>query len=218
MQQEVTIPGVTAISPTAAIRPTSHGGRAKCLQRLIRLGLPVPDTLAMDFATVDAIGRGEIIDTRAILATFGEGTLVSVRPSSGAADWGGPPSMLNIGMNDQLHRNLATSLGQAAADALYARFIQSFAIQVARLNPDPFEGSRDIPAMLEAYEDLSDEPFPQDPAEQLSAVLARARGLGRPPGCFAGRAGHRRMRVLASWFSAWFWAWATESRANRARA
>ena len=172
MQQEVTIPGVTAISPTAAIRPTSHGGRAKCLQRLIRLGLPVPDTLAMDFATVDAIGRGEIIDTRAILATFGEGTLVSVRPSSGAADWGGPPSMLNIGMNDQLHRNLATSLGQAAADALYARFIQSFAIQVARLNPDPFEGSRDIPAMLEAYEDLSDEPFPQDPAEQLSAVLA----------------------------------------------
>jgi pyruvate,orthophosphate dikinase len=32
----------TEITPGAAIDPSRHGWRAKCLQRLIRLDLPVP--------------------------------------------------------------------------------------------------------------------------------------------------------------------------------
>ncbi|CAM4168603.1 putative PEP-binding protein [Palleronia rufa] len=171
MQQHPEIPGVTVITPTANIRPASHGGRAKCLQRLIRLGLPVPRTLALDFDTVAAIAAGQIVDVRALLGAF-DASLVSVRPSSGAADWGGPPSILNIGMSDARHAALTRELGAAAADALYARLIQSFAIHVARLNPDPFVGTCDVPAMLAAYRERLDEPFPQDPAEQLSAVLA----------------------------------------------
>ncbi len=165
------IPGVTTVTPTANIRLRVHGGRAKCLQRLVRLGLPVPRTEAIDFATVAEIAAGHPVDAAAILEGFGPDPLVSVRPSSASPDWGGPSSILNIGMCDARHAALTATLGRAAADALYARFIQSFSVQVARLNPAHFERGAEIPAMLAAYEEEVDEPFPQDPAAQLSAVL-----------------------------------------------
>ncbi|WP_375261303.1 putative PEP-binding protein [Palleronia sp.] len=171
MQHEADIAGVTYITPTANIRPKAHGGRAKCLQRLIRLGLPVPDTYAIDFDTVGRIAQGGRLDAEALVAAFGPDPLVSVRPSSAASDWGGPPSVLNIGMNRARHAALAHRLGPDAADALYSRFIQSFATQVARLNPDLFDG-QGIDLMLAAYEEQMDEPFPEEPAEQLSAVLS----------------------------------------------
>ena len=171
MQQEAEIPGVTYITPTANIRPKAHGGRAKCLQRLIRLGLPVPDTYAIDFDTVRLIAQGGGLDAEALIAAFGDEPLVSVRPSSEASDWGGPPSILNIGMNRALHAALSHRLGPAAADALYSRFIQSYATQVARLNPDLFDG-QGIDQMRATFEEQMDEPFPENPAEQLSAVLS----------------------------------------------
>jgi pyruvate, orthophosphate dikinase len=62
----------------------------------------------------------------------------------------------------------------AAADALYLRFIQSYAIHVARLDPDAFEvpdAADPVRALLEVYEAETDEPFPQDPARQLEDVL-----------------------------------------------
>ncbi len=168
---EIPIAGVTPVTATANIRARIHGGRAKCLQRLVRLGLPVPRTEALEIDLVRRISHGEIPDAAAILSRFGPDALVSVRPSSGEGDWGGPPSILNIGMTDARHRAIAGAAGQRAADALYARFIQSYAIQVARLNADDFEGRDDIPAMLADYEDRAEEPFPQDPAVQLAAVL-----------------------------------------------
>ncbi|QFU07514.1 Pyruvate, phosphate dikinase [Rhodobacteraceae bacterium THAF1] len=171
MQHDPDPDGATRITPTANIRADRHGGRAKCLQRLIRLGLPVPDTLALDFATVFDLAQGGRIDTQAIIDALGPDPLVSVRPSSGMTDWGGPPSILNIGMNDARHAALSHALGPDAADALYARFIQSFAVQVSRLNPDLFDG-RPIAEMRDAYATEAEEPFPQDPAAQLCAVLA----------------------------------------------
>ncbi len=44
------IPGFTPVTPTADIRVERHGNRAKCLQRLIRMDLPVPQTVAIPFA------------------------------------------------------------------------------------------------------------------------------------------------------------------------
>ncbi len=166
-----TVPGVTTITPTASIRAGLHGDRAKCLQRLIRLGLPVPRTAALDFATVAGLTAGHPVDAAAILAGFGPGALVSVRPSPGSAEWGGPSSILNIGMTDTRHAALVHRIGAAAADALYVRFIKSYAVHVVRLDPDLFDADGDIAAMLAAYEAEMDEPFPQDPAVQLSAVL-----------------------------------------------
>ncbi len=156
--------------------PNLHGGRAKCLQRLVRLDMPVPITVALSFDAVHDIAKGTMPDMTEVLAPFGDAPLLSVRPSSQDPDWGGPSAILNIGMNDTRHAAMVDELGEATATALYLRFIRSFAVHVSRLDPDAFdipeEADRSTLArMLEAYEFETDEPFPQDPAAQLTEVL-----------------------------------------------
>ena len=164
------------VTPDAAVDAAVHGGRAKCLQRLVRLDLPVPTTVALSFDAVRAIARGSMPDLPALLAPFGFAPLLSVRPSSLDPDWGGPSAVLNIGMNDARHEALRQTAGEGAATLLYLRFVQSYAVHVARLDPDAFhvpdEPTRDaLRAMLLAYESETDERFPQDPATQLAEVL-----------------------------------------------
>ena len=62
MQQRVKIPGFTTITPTAPMSADRHGARAKCLQRLIRLDMPVPPTVALSFDEVNAIASGNLPD------------------------------------------------------------------------------------------------------------------------------------------------------------
>ena len=177
MQKMREIKDFTLVTPEARLTVADHGGRAKCLQRLVRLDIPVPRTVALSFDEVHRIAEGHRPDTGRLLAAFGRGPLVSVRPSSGDPDWGGPGAVLNIGMCDAKHAALAASIGEPAADALYLRFITAYAHDVARLDPEPFEqaaeqgGSAGIRAALTAYEEDTDEPFPQDPARQLAEVL-----------------------------------------------
>ena len=165
----------TEITPTAVIRTEAHGWRAKCLQRLVRLDLPVPQTVALPTHAVRGIAAGAPLDAQAILQHFGAGALVSVRPSPANPDWGGPGSILNIGMNAARHQALAERHGQAAADALYLRFVQAYATHVARLDPDIFDPSKPVAEVLRdglrQYAREMDEPFPEDPARQLSEVL-----------------------------------------------
>ena len=132
------IPLSTLITATAPIEAANHGGRAKCLQRLVRLDLPVPRTVALSFAAVQQVAAGELPDIRAILAEFSEDALLCVRPSSEVPDWGGPSAILNIGMNDARYLSLSEVLGQAAAASLYLRFVQSYAVHVARVGPGGF--------------------------------------------------------------------------------
>lgn len=169
-------PHITLITPTAPVAATTHGGRAKCLQRLVRLDLPVPRTVALSFDAVHQIAAGQMPDMGDLLAPFGNAALLCVRPSSEDPDWGGPGAVLNIGMNDAVHADLADRLGKEAAATLYLRFVQSYAIHVARLDPDTFEsithtGPAGLAAALDAYEDEAEEEFPQEPAVQLAAVL-----------------------------------------------
>ncbi len=176
MQNMVLNKGFVEITPTASIDVNRHGGRAKCLQRLIRLEMPVPTTVALDFATVHDISQGTLPDIGMMLASFGDAPLLSVRPSSEDPDWGGPSAILNIGMNDATYERLIGTHGEVAATALYLRFIRSYAIHVARLDPDEFEikAPMDPAAIKRAqaiYEEETDEPFPQDTATQLSNVL-----------------------------------------------
>ncbi|WP_116131629.1 putative PEP-binding protein [Tropicimonas sp. IMCC34043] len=165
----------TLITPTAEIADATHGGRAKCLQRLIRLGLPVPRSAAVSFDTVHRIADGYRPDCARLLAVFGPTPRVSVRPSSGDPDWGGPGAILNIGMNDALCAELAGRLGDEVARRLYVRYIHRFAIEVARLDPEPFdeaaEAADPVEASLTAFEAETDEPFPQEPDRQLLEVL-----------------------------------------------
>ncbi|WP_323041393.1 putative PEP-binding protein [Gemmobacter sp.] len=168
-------PDHTPITPTAPIATATHGWRAKCLQRLVRLDLPVPRTVALSFAAVRAIAAGQPAPAAAILAAFDPAPLVSIRPSPENPDWGGPGTVLNIGLNAERHRMLADSHGHEVADALYLRFVQAYAIHVARLDPDMFDVSAPSPealrTALRAYEQETDEPFPQDPAVQLTQAL-----------------------------------------------
>jgi pyruvate,orthophosphate dikinase len=175
VQKTTLPPEFTELTPTAEIRTAVHGWRAKCLQRLIRLDLPVPTTVALSAQTVRNIANGPPIDSRAILSSFGDAPLISVRPSPENPDWGGPGTLLNVGMNAARHASLAARHGQEAADTLYLRFVQSYATHVARLDPDMFEfetpSASALKEALRQYEREMEESFPEDPARQLSEVL-----------------------------------------------
>ena len=169
-------PHTTLITPDAPVAANTHGGRAKCLQRLVRLDMPVPRTVALSFESVQAIATGQLPDIAAIQGQFAPTSLLCVRPSSEDPDWGGPGAVLNIGMNDAAYLDLSAEMGRDAAAALYLRFVQSYATHVARLDPDVFDeieadGREGLSLSLRAYEDETDEVFPQDRGEQLAAVL-----------------------------------------------
>ncbi|SEM75446.1 pyruvate phosphate dikinase [Pseudorhodobacter antarcticus] len=175
MQKLDLITDFAEITHGAAITTPTHGWRAKCLQRLGRLDMPVPRTVAVSAAAVQAIAAGRSLDCAGVLACFGPDALVSVRPSPENPEWGGPSTVLNIGMNAARHAGLVLTHGQAAADALYLRFVQGYAVHVARLDPDMFEiaepSAQALRDALRAYRDEMDEPFPEDPARQLAEVL-----------------------------------------------
>jgi len=169
-------PNITLITPDAPMSPATHGGRAKCLQRLFRLDLPVPTTVALSFDAVHGLAAGDLPDMTEMLAPFDDNQLLCVRPSSEDPDWGGPGAILNIGMNDALLGQLSESIGAEAATKLYLKFIQSYSTHVARLDPDIFDdldsGSVDaVSGYLAAYEDEAEEPFPQALETQLIGVL-----------------------------------------------
>ena len=175
MQKHDAVLEFTEITPSARIGTASHGWRAKCLQRLVRLDLPVPRSVALPASAVRAIAGGAQVDCDAVLALFGPAPLISVRPSPENPDWGGPATVINIGLNAARHERLAATHGRDAADALYLRFIQSYATHVARLDPDMFDGAapsaQSIRDALRAYDAEMDEAFPEDPAKQLAEVL-----------------------------------------------
>ncbi|MDP5359895.1 MAG: pyruvate, phosphate dikinase, partial [Paracoccaceae bacterium] len=115
-------------------------------------------------------------DMDTLLAPFGPAPLLSVRPSSQDPDWGGPGAILNVGMNDARLAELTQRIGAEPATKLYLRFVQSYAIHVARLDPDEFylpdvADAASLKVMLDTFEFETDTPFPQDPAVQLAEVL-----------------------------------------------
>jgi pyruvate, orthophosphate dikinase len=164
----------TEITPSSGIEAARHGWRAKCLQRLIRLEMPVPKVIALPTDTVRAIAAGAMPDTRALAAAFGYAPLMAVRSSPENPEWGGPNRVLNVGMNAAKHAELTASHGAATADAIYLHFVQSYAIHVARLDPDLFSeepSAQALAAALTAYADEMDEEFPQSAPRQLTEVL-----------------------------------------------
>ena len=174
MQKHTVFADYTEITPTAGVETLRHGWRAKCLQRLIRLDMPVPRTVALACETVRSIAAGQTPDTERLAAFFGASPLVTVRPSPARPEWGGPGTVLNVGMNSAKHAELTKLHGAPLADALYLKFVQSYATHVARLDPDMFSADPSASALaaaLAAYEAETDEEFPQSMARQLSEVL-----------------------------------------------
>ncbi|MGB3146416.1 MAG: putative PEP-binding protein [Paracoccaceae bacterium] len=174
MQKHQKFADFIEVTPGAPIDAARHGWRAKCLQRLIRLEMPVPRTVALSCETVRAIAAGNMPDTGALAAMIGKAPLMALRSSPANPDWGGPDTLLNIGMNAARHADLKASHGAATADAVYQDFVQSYAVHVARLDPDMFSAkpsAEGLAAALAAYEAEMDEPFPQSADVQLAEAL-----------------------------------------------
>lgn len=72
-------PHTTLITQTAPLSNNTHGGRAKCLQRLVRLDLPVPQTVALSFTTVAKIAEGSLPDVDLVVDQFPADALLCVR-------------------------------------------------------------------------------------------------------------------------------------------
>jgi len=176
MQKVVTLKDMCVITRTAPMAGEVHGGRAKCLQRLVRMDFPVPKTVALSFDAVRQIAGGQPPAAAAILREFPTLPLLSVRPSSLNPDWGGPGAMLNIGMNAAKHEALCGTIGEDMATRLYMSFVQSYAVHVARLDAEEFNAAAhpsidNLNAMLAVYEAETDAPFPQLAEVQLAEVL-----------------------------------------------
>ncbi len=158
---------------------TVYGARASRLAKLRQLGLPVPLAFGISTEAVQAIATGQMPDVAGLLREFGERGIVSVRSSPIERAWGGPETLLNVGLNDDIYGKGCHRLGVEAATALYCRFVQDYSIHVARLDDDAFHGlgggqcgdPEALSAALAIYEDEMDEPFPQDPVEQMTHVL-----------------------------------------------
>ena len=174
MQQNCS--NIALVTQTARIAAPTHGGRAKCLQRLVRLDLPVPRTVALSFDMVHKIAANEVFRIANILDNFESDDLLCVRPSSESIDWGGPGAVLNIGMNDERFAKLSATLGSQTASKIYLRFVQGYSVHVARLDPEVFDhingqGEEALKDALRAYEDETEESFPQEKSTQLAEVL-----------------------------------------------
>ncbi len=170
---------IQLLDKDGAVSLQRFGARANRLARLGSLGLPVPLAYGVSVEAVRRIAAGHLPDTNKLLEKFGARAIVSVRSSPVERAWGGPETLLNVGLTRAIHEKLCHRLGVAAATALYCRFVQDYSVHVARLDAEAFDGigeadcgTRDaLEAALEIYRAEIDEPFPQDPARQLAQVL-----------------------------------------------
>lgn len=156
------------------------GMRATRLDKLIRHGLPVPDAFALSTEAVNTVAYGTLLGLDEILACFAPTALFSIRSSPLNPDWGGPETVLNVGMNDAVHAHFTALYGADVADRLYARFIQDFGVKVARLEAEDFEEvlteAKNEPALVlrafkAFYTQETEQSFPQDRQTQLRYLL-----------------------------------------------
>lgn len=160
------------ITPSALIKQDLHGARAKCLQRLVRLDLTVPETVSLSVPFVRSISLGKKIDLRPLLTNFSPIPILSVRSSPINSEWGGPSAVLNIGMNMEAEGWYSDILGQEAARKIHLTFIKSFACDVMRLDDDIFNTPELTPEIaLKVYEQEMEEEFPSSIEAQLLEVL-----------------------------------------------
>ncbi len=180
----VDFPRMVALTAGADVPADVYGARAATHVTMMDAGLPVPKGWGLSVAAVKAIANEDFPASWPFLNELSTGCLVSVRASPIARVWGGPDALLNLGMNQATCDILKAPLGEDAATALYARFVQDYSIKVARLDPEWFEelyflhtkkGKVDAQAVLGSsltlYDQHVGELFPQEPVRQLRKAL-----------------------------------------------
>ncbi len=173
-----------ALDGSEAVEPQIYGERAKALVDLRNADLPIPRAWAFSSDAVKRFARGEFPDHWPIAEAISEGMMLSVRASPVDRQWGGPNSILFLGMNAEMRDEMAARGSAEIANGIYFRFIQQYATKVAKLDGEDFEkcldenttkGVPDFAAAVNAalihFQSEMDEPFPQDPDYQIKQAL-----------------------------------------------
>jgi pyruvate,orthophosphate dikinase len=177
-------PECVELKSDADVPIEKYGARANAIVKLLQAELPIPKAWAFLCESVNKFQNYEFPEIKGLNSSLNNGMLVSLRASSISRDWGGPETLLNIGMNWKIHASLEGALGKVAVDALYFRFIQDFATQVARLDAEDFDELLDnassknvidygkaLDNALCLFEEETGDKFPQDPFTQLQQSL-----------------------------------------------
>ena len=198
------------------------GGKGANLGEMASIGLPVPPgfTITTDVCThyynncesypsdlVDAVAVGVAHIENAVGSRFGDRAnplLVSVRSGARVSMPGMMDTVLNLGLNDESVKGLATASGDSrfAYDS-YRRFIQMYSDVVLGVDHAEFEDlleahkdvkgvlldteldGNDLKLLVDEYKDLVrsalGEPFPQDPNDQLWGAVSAVFGSWQTP-------------------------------------
>ena len=158
---------------------SEFGERAARLARLAGQGHPIPRSFAIGASSVQSIGGGTEFAVDDLLAEFDPDGLIILRSSPASASWGGVKSFTNIGLNSRLAGMLAGRHDQAEVWALFAEFVQEFAVEVDCLDAGAFDSlagmddqqDTQLRAVLDRYREWTGESFPDSRACQLGRVL-----------------------------------------------
>ena len=173
-----------ALDGANPIEPQIYGARAAALVSLKQANLRIPRAWAFSVDSVRRFARADFPDQWPIVDALQDGKLLSLRGSPIDRSWGGPRSILNVGMTTEKRDEMAANGAADIANAIYFRFIQEFATKVAKLDEEDFgaildqskrSGTPDyaqaVDAALAFYKSEMDEPFPQNPDEQIKQAL-----------------------------------------------
>ena len=166
------------LKSSSDVHRSIYGARARRLFLLKSMNMPVPRVILLSINTIRKIQAENKLDIEGILENFKEEDIFSVRASPEHWDWGGPPSILNIGLNNKKYNEIKKKLNINLASKLYLRFILSYSIDVMRLDEELFDpvanktiSESSIKEALAIYAEEMSEPFPQNAKQQLEQVL-----------------------------------------------
>ena len=188
------------ITDLAAATDARWGVKATRLARLLAMGAPTPPGVVFDENAPEAA----IIDAALAIGGEADGPLLLSLRSSPLDDAApAAPAILNIGLTAAATAPLSERIGRRAALDLRRRLIQSFAAGAMGADPEAFENALfdqmkqsgadsehelDEAALqtligeyLTIVEDETDEPFPDDPGDQIARAVAAMRRAWSAP-------------------------------------
>lgn len=170
---------IRALSAKVTLRPEEFGQKAHTINRLHGAELPVPEGFALSVAAVRGIANTGFAEYWDLSSLIAPGRLKAIRSSPVSRSWGGPETLVNIGMNRRVLADLSRNLGERAAAEAFCHFVQEYAVSIKHQDAETFRAiARDgtkgrmqpgqlVASCLEAYRALVGEEFPENPAEQL---------------------------------------------------
>lgn len=165
----------TLLANDLVLNREEYGGKAAKLSKLPGMGITIPRSVVLPITTVRSVAQGAVLDTHKLLKKFPENSLLAIRPSSEHVEWGGLPTILNVGMNENILQHKINELGKDIAENIYLNFIIDYSIRVSRLDPEGFEDIRGndiqtkekIQNSLDLFLAERGKEFTQDPQAQL---------------------------------------------------